>query len=261
MDIRFLAQSAVELTDGDTRVLVDPFITGNPKATVSADELDPTHILLTHGHGDHVRRHGRRSPSAPARRCSRSSSSRARSPRRASRSFDPNYGGTIAFDWGWVKLVPAWHTSTTPSGTREPALRPADPPRRQARLPPRRHRPVLRHAADRAARQPRRRRARADRRPLHDGPLRRRHGVRVHRRRHRDPDPLQHVPADRDRRRARSSRTSRTRPRARSSCSRRASRTRCGDPRDRPDRGRARRRCPRSAASSPTSRAWPRRGR
>src|SRR5206468_4800556 len=30
---------------------------------------------------------------------------------------DPNLGGTVKFDWGWVKLVPAWHTSTTPSGT------------------------------------------------------------------------------------------------------------------------------------------------
>jgi L-ascorbate metabolism protein UlaG (beta-lactamase superfamily) len=23
----------------------------------------------------------------------------------------------VTFDWGWVKLVPAWHTSTTPIGT------------------------------------------------------------------------------------------------------------------------------------------------
>ena len=32
-------------------------------------------------------------------------------------TFDPNLGGTVQFDWGWVKLVPAWHTSTTPNGT------------------------------------------------------------------------------------------------------------------------------------------------
>jgi L-ascorbate metabolism protein UlaG (beta-lactamase superfamily) len=31
--------------------------------------------------------------------------------------FDPNLGGTVEFDWGWVRLVPAWHSSTTPSGT------------------------------------------------------------------------------------------------------------------------------------------------
>ena len=23
---------------------------------------------------------------------------------------DPNLGGTVEFDWGWVRLVPAWHT-------------------------------------------------------------------------------------------------------------------------------------------------------
>jgi L-ascorbate metabolism protein UlaG (beta-lactamase superfamily) len=30
---------------------------------------------------------------------------------------DPNLGGTVTLDWGSVKLVPAWHTSTTPKGT------------------------------------------------------------------------------------------------------------------------------------------------
>ena len=38
MEIRYLGHSAVELVEGDVRVLVDPFLTGNPKAAVSADE-------------------------------------------------------------------------------------------------------------------------------------------------------------------------------------------------------------------------------
>jgi L-ascorbate metabolism protein UlaG (beta-lactamase superfamily) len=29
---------------------------------------------------------------------------------------DPNIGGTIEFEGGWVRLTPAWHTSTTPKG-------------------------------------------------------------------------------------------------------------------------------------------------
>jgi len=115
MDIRFLAQSAVEISDGDTRVLVDPFISGNPKATVSADELNPTHILLTHGHGDHVG-----DTVAIAKRTGAPVLAIVELAREIAEEgvegFDPNYGGTITFDWGWVKLVPAWHTSTTPSG-------------------------------------------------------------------------------------------------------------------------------------------------
>jgi L-ascorbate metabolism protein UlaG (beta-lactamase superfamily) len=35
-------------------VAIDPFLSGNPLAPVSADELNPELILLSHGHSDHV---------------------------------------------------------------------------------------------------------------------------------------------------------------------------------------------------------------
>ena len=54
MDIRFLGHACFELSDGDTRVLIDPFLNGNPKAAVGADDVNPTHIFLTHGHADHT---------------------------------------------------------------------------------------------------------------------------------------------------------------------------------------------------------------
>ena len=143
----------------------------------------------------------------------------------------------------------------------QPAGRAADHGRRAARLPPRRHGAVLRPEADRAAGQPREPGARPDRRPLHDGPLRRGDRVRVDRRRRGDPDPLRHLPADRDGRRGvQVRRRERDRVEGRRSWPR-ARPTPSGDPRDRPDRGRAGGHGLARRARSPASRASPRRGR
>jgi L-ascorbate metabolism protein UlaG (beta-lactamase superfamily) len=116
MELRFLGHACFTLSDGDATVLIDPFLTGNPKAAVAADDVTATTILLTHGHADHI---GDTVPIAK----------RTGAPVVAIVElaqeiggegldvFDPNLGGTVKFDWGWVKLVPAWHTSTTPNGT------------------------------------------------------------------------------------------------------------------------------------------------
>ncbi len=116
MDIRFLGHACFELRDGDTSVVIDPFLTGNPKAAVAADDLDPTTILLTHGHADHIgdtvdiaKRSG-----APVVAIVELANELAGE---GIDVFDPNIGGTVKFDWGWVKLVPAWHTALSPKGT------------------------------------------------------------------------------------------------------------------------------------------------
>lgn len=40
-------------TDGH-KLLIDPFFSGNPVASASADETEADFILVSHGHGDHV---------------------------------------------------------------------------------------------------------------------------------------------------------------------------------------------------------------
>jgi L-ascorbate metabolism protein UlaG (beta-lactamase superfamily) len=116
VDIRFLGQSAVELKAGGATVLVDPFLTGNPKAAVGPEEVEPDVILLTHGHGDHLgdtvdiaKRTG--APVVAIVELAGEIGGQGVD------VFDPNLGGTVTFDWGWVKLVPAWHTAVSPSGT------------------------------------------------------------------------------------------------------------------------------------------------
>jgi L-ascorbate metabolism protein UlaG (beta-lactamase superfamily) len=116
MEVRFLGHACFTLSDGDTTVLIDPFLSGNPKAAISADDVAATHILLTHGHADHIgdtvsiaKRTG-----APVVAIVELANEIGEEGVEVS---DPNLGGSVKFDWGWVKLVPAWHTSTTPKGT------------------------------------------------------------------------------------------------------------------------------------------------
>ena len=116
MDIRFLGHAAFALEHDGKTVLIDPFLTGNPKAAASADEVSADAILLTHGHGDHygdtvdiAKRTG-----APVVAIVEIAGEIAEE---GVETFNPNIGGTVEFDWGSVRLTPAWHTSTTPKGT------------------------------------------------------------------------------------------------------------------------------------------------
>jgi L-ascorbate metabolism protein UlaG (beta-lactamase superfamily) len=117
MDIRFLGHACFELTDGNTRVLVDPFLTGNPKAAADASELEPTHIFLTHGHADHIGDTVDIAKRTGAEVVAIVEVANELSEDGVENVNDPNIGGTVEFSGGWVRLVPAWHTGTTPKGT------------------------------------------------------------------------------------------------------------------------------------------------
>jgi L-ascorbate metabolism protein UlaG (beta-lactamase superfamily) len=117
MDIRFLGHSAFELTEGDTRILIDPFLTGNPKAAVSADELEPTHIFLTHGHADHIGDTVDIAKRTNAKVVAIVELANELQEDGVENVSDPNIGGTVEFGNVSVRLTPAWHTSTTPKGT------------------------------------------------------------------------------------------------------------------------------------------------
>jgi L-ascorbate metabolism protein UlaG (beta-lactamase superfamily) len=116
VDVRFLGQSCFELKADGATVLTDPFLTGNPLAAASADEVEADQILLTHGHADHL---------GDTVDIAKRTGATVLAIKELADEIggegvevvDPNLGGTVQFDWGWVKLVPAWHTSTTPNGT------------------------------------------------------------------------------------------------------------------------------------------------
>jgi L-ascorbate metabolism protein UlaG (beta-lactamase superfamily) len=116
MDIRFLGHSAFEITHENASILVDPWLTGNPSAATTADELSPTAILLSHGHADHVGDTEALAKRTGADVLAIVEIAEELTAAGVENVHGVNLGGTQEFDWGWARLVPAWHTSTTPAG-------------------------------------------------------------------------------------------------------------------------------------------------
>ena len=55
LKMHFHGHSCWEIADESHRVLIDPFLTGNPLADVEPDAFEKLDaIVITHGHGDHI---------------------------------------------------------------------------------------------------------------------------------------------------------------------------------------------------------------
>lgn len=54
LNFTYYGHSAFLLDDGKYKVLFDPFLTGNPRAAIKAEDVDCDYILISHAHGDHL---------------------------------------------------------------------------------------------------------------------------------------------------------------------------------------------------------------
>lgn len=55
MKLKYFGHSAFAVTTDDgLRILIDPFLTGNPVSPVKGRDVEADYIILTHAHGDHV---------------------------------------------------------------------------------------------------------------------------------------------------------------------------------------------------------------
>jgi L-ascorbate metabolism protein UlaG (beta-lactamase superfamily) len=110
LKITWLGHACFTLDDGKNRIIIDPFLTGNPVATVSPGDLKVDAVLVTHGHGDHlgdavdISRHGGVPLIAPfelAKFCER----------KGATIHPMHIGGGHTFFFGRVKLTIAHHGS------------------------------------------------------------------------------------------------------------------------------------------------------
>lgn len=109
--LTYIGHSTFALEADGKKVLIDPFITGNPAATHSPEDFSPQTILITHAHNDHVG-----DAVSIARRCDSMVITiielADHLQQQGVSTIGANHGGTVAFDGGTAKFVPAWHSSS-----------------------------------------------------------------------------------------------------------------------------------------------------
>jgi L-ascorbate metabolism protein UlaG (beta-lactamase superfamily) len=117
LTLQYYGHSAFRLAiDDGTAVLVDPFISGNPVATVSARDVNARTILLTHAHNDHVGDTIEIAKRNDAKVIATHELATWLAAEGVEGAWGGNHGGTVAFTGGTTKFVPAWHTSSYASG-------------------------------------------------------------------------------------------------------------------------------------------------
>lgn len=110
VDIVYLGHSAFLLESSKGKILIDPFITGNPLASAPKD-LKPDLILVTHAHGDHLGdaieiSKKTRAPVHSTFEIANYASSKG------AKSIDGHIGGTLVMPFCSVKIFPALHGSS-----------------------------------------------------------------------------------------------------------------------------------------------------
>lgn len=103
-------------TDGH-KLIIDPFFTGNPVASATADEVEADYILVSHGHGDHVG-----DAVAIAKRTGATAIANAEiaswlAEQGVEKTHPQHLGGGYQHPFGYLKLTLALHGSALPDGS------------------------------------------------------------------------------------------------------------------------------------------------
>jgi len=118
MKVTFLGHAAVLVEDVNFKALIDPFLTGNPSYKEDPYHTEGiTHILVTHGHGDHIGDTIAIAKKTNAIIISNAELASIFWNKDKSLNLHPMHiGGGYAFPFGKVKMTPAVHGSAYHDG-------------------------------------------------------------------------------------------------------------------------------------------------
>lgn len=111
MQVSYHGHSVVQISTGNKKIIIDPFINGNELTDLAVDNLEVDVIILTHGHNDHV---------GDTVEIARKNNALVIAPyelavyigKNGINIHPMNLGGAYQFDFGTVKLTQAFHGSS-----------------------------------------------------------------------------------------------------------------------------------------------------
>ena len=118
MKITFYGHASLGIEVAGKKILVDPFISANPKAAhISINELKLDYILLTHAHQDHTLDVEHLLQFNPEAVIVSNAEIVTYYMQKGYKGHMMNHGGSWKFDFGTVKYVNAIHSSSFADGT------------------------------------------------------------------------------------------------------------------------------------------------
>ena len=115
MKITYLGHSCFFVETDSARIIIDPFLTGNPLASMAAADVRCDHVLISHGHEDHT---GDALEIAKANDATIVANYEIAEyfAAKGAKTHGMNPGGGWDFPFGRVKLTIAHHTSSLNAG-------------------------------------------------------------------------------------------------------------------------------------------------
>ncbi|MDO5304002.1 MAG: metal-dependent hydrolase [bacterium] len=113
--IKYLGHSAFYIKTGNCGILIDPWFMHNPNVKFDIENETVTHILITHGHGDHF---GDTIPIAKAKDATVIAifETGLFCEKLGLKAIGVGMSGAIKTEFGSVRFLPAYHTNTLPNG-------------------------------------------------------------------------------------------------------------------------------------------------
>lgn len=109
LKFNYYGHACFQLDDGKYKVVFDPFLTGNPQATIKPDDVQADYLFVTHAHGDHIgdayeilERTGATIIGIPEIMDFGGANVK---------TIGMNLGGTLKLPFGYARMVPALHSS------------------------------------------------------------------------------------------------------------------------------------------------------